>query len=148
MATHLFEVAIAVKDLDAAATKYADILGVAGIPIKPEYFPSPGLKGVTFSLENAVISLVASDEPGTAVAGFLEARGEGVFLVGLEVPELEREMGELKGKGVSFVSETPIPYAAGKINFARPSSTHGVQLAFAQHTPDYWQGFIAGGGRQ
>lgn len=143
MVTQLFEVAIAVKDLDAATKKYSDVLGVQAIPIGAAYFPVAGLRGVVFPMgNNMLISLIASEQLDTPVAKFVESNGEGIFLIGLEVTDIEQDMRELSEKGVRFVSDKPLPYAAGRINFAHPKSMHGVQIAFAEHEPDYYENFI------
>jgi len=91
---------------------------------------------------NMLISLIASEQPDTPVAKFIESNGEGVFLIGLEVTDIEQDMKELSEKGVRFVSDKSLPYGAGRINFAHPKSMHGVQIAFAEHEPDYYAKFL------
>jgi len=128
----LYGINIAVKDLDAAVKKYSDVLGLPAIPTKPEDFAFPGLKGASFHLGDVSINLIASDNPDTSIYKFVEGRGEGVFLISLKVSDVEKDMKKLAEKGVRFVSEKPLTYATGKVNFGHPKSLHGVQIEFIQ----------------
>jgi len=134
MIERLYGINIAVKDFDAAVKKYSDVLGLEAIPTKPEDFAFPGLKGASFHLGDVSINLIASDNPDTSIYKFVESRGEGVFLISLKVSDVEQDMKELTEKGVRFVSEKPLAYATGKVNFGHPKSLHGVQIEFIQPT--------------
>lgn len=123
---------IAVKDLEAAIKKYGAILGVPAIPINPSYFAFPGLQGVCFQLGEVHINLISSNQPETAVSQFLEKHGEGVFLISLRVDNLEEDMREFTTSGVKFISDKPLTYSSGKVNFGHPKSLHGVQIEFIQ----------------
>ena len=125
-------VTIAVKDLDAAIKKYEDVLGVKHQVLEPEFFAFPGHRGAFFSLGDVQISLVASEQPESSVNKFLETRGEGVFLISLEVDDAEQARNELVEKGVKFVGDGTHTFSGGKVNFAHPKSMHGVQIEFPQ----------------
>ena len=127
-----YGVSIAVKDLDAAAEKYAEVLGIEPVTYKPEELAMPGLKGVRFRIGGVTISLIASEQPDTAVAKFIETRGEGIFLASLEVTDVEEDMKEAAAKGVQMVVDKPIDTASGKLVFGHPKSMHGVQFEFIQ----------------
>ena len=133
MVKRVFAVNIAVEDLDAAVTKYSAVFAATPQPHPP--FAFPGLKGMSLRVGNVMVNLIASDQPNTNIARFLEARGEGLFSISLEVSDIGEAMRELVEKGVEFVSGRPVDFVSGKMNFARPRSTHGVQIAFAQHEP-------------
>jgi len=135
MIKRLIDVGIAVKDLDAAVRKYSEVLGVKPIILPPEHFAYPGLKGARFHLNEANISLVASEKTDSPVARFLETRGEGVNHISLEVTDIEHDMRDLAGKGVKFASDRPLAFSDGKVVFAHPKSLHGVQIAFVQAKP-------------
>jgi len=137
------EVGIAVKDLDAAIEKYSVVFGMAPVFLKAEHFPLPGLKGAVFLIGDVAISLLAPAQADSAIANFIETKGEGVFLINFEVDDIEQAMKDLAGKGVKFISEKPLPYVAGKINFGHPKSMHGIMTAFAQYKPD-WEPSLLG----
>ena len=126
---------IAVKDLDAAMKKYSDFLGVKPIPYRTEDFAYPGLKGASFHLGDVKIFLIASEQPETPVAKFIEAKGEGVSQISLEVTDIEKDVKDLTEKGVKFVSDKPLTFSDGKVNFTHPKSMHGVEWEFMQVVP-------------
>lgn len=125
-------VTIAVKDLDAAVKRYEDVLGIKPQFLKPEFFAFPGNKGAFFLVGDVQISLVTSEQPDSSVTRFLETRGEGVFLISLEVYNAEQARKELLEKGVKLVGDKTITFSGGKVNFAHPKSMHGVQVEFPQ----------------
>ncbi len=87
-----FGVNIVVKDLDAAAKKYQGFLGVKPEWTPPEKFAFPGMKGASFVLPDGVmINLITSTNPETSVSKFLEAKGEGVFLISLRMEDLVKD---------------------------------------------------------
>ena len=126
------DVSIAVDDLEAAVKTYAGVLGVQPHILPPEHYAYPGLKGARFYLGEAAVSLVASDRTGTPIARFLATRGEGINHISLEVTDMERDMSDLAGKGVSFVTDEPLDFSDGRVVFAHPASLHGVQIAFVE----------------
>ena len=145
MITRLFDIDIAVKDFDAAVKKFSDILGVEPIFMREDRMPASGLMGAAFPVGGVIIGIIASKEPDTPVAKFLETKGEGVYLLGLEVTDIEEDMKDLAEKGVKFLSRDPIPYGYGKLNFVHPRSVHGVSLFFAEHDEGYYERFLRGG---
>ncbi len=144
----LFEVNIAVRDFDAAVKKFSEVLGVQPIFMKDSQMPVPGLKSAVFPIGEPVgqviIGITASADPDTPLARFLESKGEGVYVVGVEVDDIEENMKQLVDKGVKFVSDEPIPYVSGRMNLSLPSSMHGVQFCFAEHKDGYWEDFVQG----
>ena len=138
MATSFYGVNIAVKDLDAATTKFENVLGVKAVPTPPEAFAFPGLKGASLTVGGVVINLIASDNPETSVYKFVENKGEGLFLMSLKVDNLENSMADLTAKGVKFVGDKPMPFKGtgnqpgGFVGFGHPKTLHGVQIEFMQ----------------
>jgi methylmalonyl-CoA/ethylmalonyl-CoA epimerase len=135
MIKRLIDVGIAVKNLDAAVRKYSEVLGVKARILPSEYYAYSELKGARFRIGEASISLVASEKTDSPVARFLETRGEGVNHISLEVTDIEHDMRDLAGKGVTFASDRPLTFSDGKVVFAHPKSLHGVQIAFVQAKP-------------
>lgn len=124
---------IAVKDLDAAVKKYEAVFGVKSVPTDPKDFAFPGLKGASLKVaDNIMINLITATQPGNAIHGFLETKGEGVFLLSVQSTDVEKDTKDLTAKGVKMVSETPMAFSAGKVNFGHPKSMHGVQWEFVE----------------
>lgn len=123
---------VAVKDLDEAVKKYSAVFGAEPKYFAAEDFAFPGLKGAQLLIGDVGINLIESVAPDTSIAKFVEAKGEGVFLVSVEVDDAEKTMEELAPKGVKFVSEKPLPSKTGKVAFGHPRSMNGVQWEFLQ----------------
>lgn len=133
MTNRFFGVNIAVKDLGAATKRFAEVLGVEPTPMGNDDFAFPNLIGSQFTLGNdVVIRLIASEAPDTSIARFIDSRGEGLFLMTIEVADVEQKMRELVHKGVQLISNTPIEHWTGKVGFVHPKSLHGVQLELFQ----------------
>jgi len=128
------DVGIAVKNLEAAVATYSSILGVTPRMLAHTDYAYPGLKGARFYLGNATISLVASDDPRSPIARFLETRGEGINHLTLEITNLQ-DIAHLAKLGVEFLTDKPLDFPEGRVIFAHPRSLHGVQIAFVQPGP-------------
>ncbi len=144
MVNRLFEVVIAVKDFDAAAKKYSDVLGVKPIYVKEERMPTPGDRCATFPIGDIVISLVSPRVPGTAIARYLDSKGEGICQIAFEVTDINQTMRELAAQGIRWAAEAPARYGYGWINFALPKSMHGVLAGFSQHDEGYFERVLRG----
>lgn len=132
MEKRLMSITIAVKDLDAAIAKYESVLGVKPQHIKPEDYAFPGMKGASFRVGDAMLTLMASDQPDTSIYKFVENKGEGIFLISIEVPDVAQTAKELLQKGIRLVSEKPMAFSGGTVIFVHPKSMHGVQVEFTQ----------------
>jgi methylmalonyl-CoA epimerase len=129
------DVGIAVSNLDAAVLTYSAVLGVTPRMLTQADYAYPGLKGARFYLSNATISLVASDDPRSTIARFIQSKGEGVNHLTLEVSDIAEDVLNLARQGVEFLTEKPLDFPEGRVIFAHPRSLHGVQIAFLQPKP-------------
>jgi len=132
MIKRFIDVGIAVANLEAAALTYSAVLGVAPRMLSHTDYAYPGLKGARFYLGNATISLVASDDPRSTIAKFIQARGEGVNHLTLEVTNIQEDIVRLAQQGVEFLTEKPLDFLQGKVIFAHPRFLYGIQIAFVQ----------------
>src|SRR3546814_14655703 len=119
---------IAVADLDTASAKYEKVLGVPGKFIGAEKFAFPGLKGTNFNVDGFHLNLIASTQPDTSIAKFIEKKGEGVFLVSLEVGDLDQALSEMQAVGLTPLLKESAKGAFGEVNFIHPKEMNGVQL--------------------
>ncbi len=119
---------IAVADLDTATKKYENILGVSGKFITEENFAFPGLKGTSFDVNGFHLNLIASTSPDTSVAKFIEKKGEGVFLLSLEVGDMDQALGDMRGQGLTPLLKESAKGGFGEVNFIHPKEMNGVQL--------------------
>jgi methylmalonyl-CoA/ethylmalonyl-CoA epimerase len=124
----IYGVNVAVRDLDQATKKYEEFFGVKSIPITKEYFAFPGLDGVEFNIGGFRVNLIASTQEGTPIAKFLETRGEGLFLLSVEVDDLKRAIREANEKGFDFLLKESANGPFGSVNFIHPRLMSGVQV--------------------
>ncbi len=127
----LEHIGIAVKDLDTANALFARLFG------KPHYkieeVEKEGVRTSFFDLGNVKIELVASTRPDSAIAKFIEKRGEGLHHLAFESEAIESEMGELKKKEFQLLSEEPFPGADNKmVAFIHPKTTNHVLVELCQ----------------
>ena len=123
---------IAVKDLDAAVKHFENVFDVKAEPMGERDFAFPGLKGAKLDINGTIITLLSSSDENTAVAKFLKNKGEGVFLVSVEVDDMDNDVKQLANKGLNFVLKESKAGDFGKVNFVHPKSAHGVQLEIYQ----------------
>lgn len=128
MIKKIYGVNIAVNDLAEATKTYERFFGVKSIPIESSFFAFPGLEGAELDIAGFRINLIASKEAGTSVANFLEKRGEGLFLLSVEVDSMEADSEAFKKDGFRFLIDEPVNGPFGAVNFIHPKSMHGVQI--------------------
>jgi methylmalonyl-CoA/ethylmalonyl-CoA epimerase len=130
------EISIAVKDVDAAAKKFA-ALGFNPSPIWTDPTPIIEATGASMDLPNTHIGIMASLGNNTPISRFIDKRGEGFFSITLLVTKIEDVMAKWKAEGVQFVVEKPLELRDSvnvgritipliRVNWTRPSSLHGL----------------------
>lgn len=132
MLRRFIDVGIAVKDLESAVATYSGVLGITPRMLTHTDYAYPGLKGARFYLGNATLSLVASDDPHSTIAKFIDKRGEGVNHLTFEVTDIADDILRLAANDVEFLTARPMDFPEGRVIFAHPRSLHGVQIAFVQ----------------
>jgi methylmalonyl-CoA epimerase len=87
-------------------------------------------------LGDSRIELLEPTSPDSAIAKFLEKRGEGLHHVALHVPDLTQAVEQLKASGARLISDEIKVGAGGHLYvFVHPSSTGGVLLELVQEAP-------------
>lgn len=128
----IYGVNIAVSDLEAATKKYEAFLGIEGRPVGPEYFAFPGLLGSQFNVNGFCINLITSTQPDTSVATFLERKGEGLFLLSVEVDDIEADVAKAREQGLGVILDKNAKGDFGAVNFIHPKTMAGVQVEVFQ----------------
>ena len=123
-ATRIDHVAVVVKDLEAAVATYQhnfDLEKAGGGEV-----PSLGIHNAFLQIGGARIELVTPTSASGPVAEFLEQHGEGMYLLSLEVENLDEAVTHLEATGAR------VRVAAGstgqRLAFVSPKSAHGVLL--------------------
>jgi len=122
---------IAVADLEKA-NKLFHLL--SGNPhYKVETVESENVSTSFFKVGESKIELVQASNEKSAIAKFIENKGEGIHHVAFEVENIVNEMLRLKNAGFELLSDLPKIGADNKlICFVHPKSTGGILLELTQ----------------
>ena len=124
-------IGIAVKDLTAGDSLFTKLLGRP--PYKAEEVESERVKTSFFMVGETKVELLEAGDDTSAIAKFIEKRGEGIHHIALHVDDIRAEMKRLKAEGFELLSEEPKAGADGKlICFLHPRSTNGVLVELCQ----------------
>lgn len=127
-------IGIAVKNLEAAERTYALLLNTE--VYKREAVTSESV--ITSFLKNGPnkIELLESANPESAIAKFIDKKGEGVHHIAFSVTDIKAEMQRLKTEGFRLLSEDPKMGADNKwVCFVHPKSANGVLIELCQEIP-------------
>jgi len=127
----LEHIGIAVKNLDEANKIFAKLLG------KPHYkieeVESEGVRTSFFEVGGIKIELLEATRPDSAIAKFIEKRGEGLHHLAFDADPVQDKMSELKTEGFTLLADRPKPGADNKeIVFLHPKTTNGVLVELCQ----------------
>ena len=130
MSFALDHLGIAVKSLAAAKSIYEKL----GLSISEEETVAPEkVRLVMVPVGDTRLELLEPLTSDSAIAKFIEKRGEGLHHVCMRVPDLAAAVEKLKSENVRLVSEE-IKIGAGghRYVFVHPSSTGGVLLELVE----------------
>jgi methylmalonyl-CoA/ethylmalonyl-CoA epimerase len=124
-------IAIAVKDLKETSQRFRDLFGVK--ESGTESVSSERVNTLMFEIGETKVELVQSTDQSSAIARFIEKRGEGVHHVCFLVDDLEKELARLKGRGFEVLEGYPRAGADGcRVAFLHPKTTNGVLVELSE----------------
>ena len=123
-------IAIAVKDLEASARTFEQILGIP--PSKVQEVPTEKVRVAFFPFGGAEIELVQGLGAENPVASFIAKRGEGIHHICFEVEDLQRTLDRLAAAGIPLLDRTGKPGACGQVAFLHPKGANGVLIELLQ----------------
>ena len=130
MIQRVHHIAIAVNNLDESIALFEKLLGVKA---RVTTVAGQQVTEARFRVGDGVeINLVAPSGPDSAVAAFLEKRGEGLHHLAFEVDDVDAALKEAAGKGVRLIDREGREGAAGRIGFLHPKSLNGVLVELVQ----------------
>ena len=119
---------IAVRSIDEAAEYYAKLFGVE--LTMPKLPPSRyGFRAAWMGNgRDAFIELLEPSDPDSAVARFLESRGQGVYMVSFDVPDLAEAVRHVRANGgrITGIPEDEEPGPDTNVVWVHPDTTMGV----------------------
>jgi len=124
-------IGIAVKDLEAANEVYSKLFGEA--PYKTEVVESEGVSTSFFKIGESKLELLEATKEDSAIAKFIEKKGEGIHHIAFAVNDINAEMERMRNEGFIVLNDTPKKGADNKlVCFLHPKSTNGVLIELCQ----------------
>jgi methylmalonyl-CoA/ethylmalonyl-CoA epimerase len=129
--SHIEHIGIAVKDLQTAIPYYENVLGLKCYNI--EEVTDQKVKTAFFKVGQTKLELLEPTSEESAVAKFIEKKGEGVHHIAFRVDNVANALAECESKGVQLIDKAPRKGAEGlSIAFLHPKSTLGVLTEFCE----------------
>lgn len=124
-------IGIAVKNIEQSNELFTKLFNKA--PYKLEKVESEGVSTSFFMLGESKIELLEATNPESAIAKFIDKKGEGIHHIAFEVQDIYAEMERLKNEGFTLLNEQPKKGADNKlICFLHPKSSNGVLIELCQ----------------
>ncbi len=126
-------IGIAVKDLQKSNELFKKLFGKEAY--KLEKVESEMVSTSFFMMGDTKIELVEAQNDNSAIAKFIEKRGEGLHHIAFEVDDIYAEIKRLQAEGFTFTRENPEPFKGADnkmVCFLHPKSTNGVLIELCQ----------------
>jgi methylmalonyl-CoA/ethylmalonyl-CoA epimerase len=135
MIKKLNHIGIAVRSLENHIPFYRDVLS---LPLKGiEEVADQKVRVAVFKIGEIHIELLEPTSPESAIAKFIEKKGEGLHHIALETGSIDQELAGLKAKGITLIDKAPRDGAHGtRIAFLHPGSTGKVLTEICQPGED------------
>lgn len=131
MFTNVEHIGIAVKNIADSNSLFIKLFNIE--PYKQEAVESEGVTTSFFKINETKIELLEATNPESAIAKFIEKKGEGIHHLAFEVDDIEAEMERLKAEGFVLLNEQPKNGADNKlVCFLHPKGTNGVLVELCQ----------------
>jgi len=124
-------IGIAVKDIEQSNELFKVLFNKPAY--KMEEVESEGVKTSFFMLGDSKIELLQATNPDSAIAKFIDKKGEGMHHIAFEVEDIDAEITRLKNEGFKLIHDVPKLGADNKrIAFLYPKLTNGVLVELCQ----------------
>jgi methylmalonyl-CoA/ethylmalonyl-CoA epimerase len=124
-------IGIAVKDLKDAIEIYEQMLNTPCY--KTELVASENVDTAFFRVGESKIELLEATSSDSAIAKYIDKKGQGIHHIAFEVENIEAEMKRLEALGFQLLNEKPKQGADNKlVCFVHPKTTNGVLIELCQ----------------
>ncbi|WP_199738155.1 methylmalonyl-CoA epimerase [Falsibacillus albus] len=118
-------IGIAVRSLQETLPFYQETLGLPLLKI--EEVESERVRVAFIDSGNVKLELLEPTDSGSAIAKFIEKKGEGIHHVAFGVDSIQERIDELKENGIRMIQDAPKSGAGGaQVAFMHPKSANGV----------------------
>ncbi|NCP46000.1 MAG: methylmalonyl-CoA epimerase [Flavobacteriales bacterium CG18_big_fil_WC_8_21_14_2_50_32_9] len=131
MMNKIEHIGIAVKNLSEAVEIYSKLFNQPSY--KTEVVESESVTTSFFQIGENKIELLEATKPTSAIAKFIENKGEGIHHIAFDVDDIVKELERLKKEGFIILNEQPKKGADNKlVCFVHPKSANGVLIELCQ----------------
>jgi len=124
-------IGIAIKDSAKSKELFDALLNQK--PLKEELVESENVNTIFYQSGESKIELLEATSEDSAIAKFIEKKGEGIHHIAFEVENIYSEITRLKAEGFVFINDTPKKGADNKlIAFMHPKSGNGILIELCQ----------------
>ena len=124
-------IGIAVKNLNNSIAIYQRLLNTDCY--KTELVTTEHVNTAFFKTGENKIELLEATSPESAIAKFIEKKGEGIHHIAFAVDDILEEMERLRSEGFVLLNEHPKKGADNKmVCFVHPKDTNGVLIEICQ----------------
>lgn len=124
-------IGIAVSDLKKVNELYRKLFEMEAY--KSERVESEHVETSFFKVGETKIEFLEADHEDSAIAKYIDKRGEGIHHIAFEVEDIYKEMDRLSREGFQLINEKPKKGADNKlVCFLHPKSTNGVLVELCQ----------------
>lgn len=118
-------VVIAVKDLNETVPLYRDTYGLPVTEARDH--PKLGIRAARVLVKNAYIELAQPLDPNGPVGKFLAERGEGLYMIAVQVDDLPGTTKRLLERGARLIGAEQAAQPGARV-FIHPQSAHGALI--------------------
>jgi len=131
MFSKIEHIGIAIKDAKTSVELFSKLFNAQ--PYKRESVASENVNTIFFQVGENKIELLEATSSESAIAKFIEKKGEGIHHIAFDVEDIFEEIKRLKNEGFIFINEEPKRGADNKlIAFIHPKSSNGVLIELCQ----------------
>lgn len=124
-------IGIAVQSLEMAIPLFEKLLNT--LCYKTEQVENEQVNTAFFKTGESKIELLEAIAPQSAIAHYLEKKGEGMHHIAFLVKDIRAEMERLKKQGFQLLQDEPKRGADNKlVCFLHPKSTHGTLIELCE----------------
>lgn len=128
MIKSIYHIGLAVRDLDSAVKFFQETYGAKLLWRRT--FESQKMESAFISVGEARFEVARSLDPEGVIGKFVQARGEGIHHISLEVDDMDKTIQELKKKGLTVMGEAATKEF--KVAFVHPQNNFGVLMELYQ----------------
>ena len=131
MLNKIEHIGIAVKDIKKSNELFSKLFGKQFY--KMEKVESENVSTSFFMMGETKVELLEASNENSAIAKFIEKKGEGLHHIAYDVDDIYVEMQRLQAEGFELINKEPKKGADNKlICFLHPKTTNGVLIELCQ----------------